>query len=187
MGDGLFREEALRHHTGGRAQGDLLRIAPAWTRWAFAFLIFSGLFAAAFSYFGTVPTYARGVARVSSSALSETAATVLFPEAARFQLRPGMPLRLSDRSDPGRSIAASVAAIDPDPWPLSDALDRLRIPAWPSAHVPSVVVVVRVRLEGYEQAATVADGEILDAQAEVGSRSVLSALLPAPEGKRRDE
>ena len=36
----LFRQEALEHHAGAGA-GDVLRVAPRWTRWLFWLLLAS--------------------------------------------------------------------------------------------------------------------------------------------------
>lgn len=60
----IFREEALRHHEGTQQEGDVLRIAPAWTRWTYWTLL--GLLAAAllYSLLGTLPEYASGPAVV---------------------------------------------------------------------------------------------------------------------------
>jgi hypothetical protein len=37
--EGLFREEALRRWREGGTQGEILRLAPGWTRWAVAVLL----------------------------------------------------------------------------------------------------------------------------------------------------
>ena len=37
--EGLFREEALRRWREGGTQGQVLRLAPGWTRWAVALLL----------------------------------------------------------------------------------------------------------------------------------------------------
>ena len=31
----LFREEALKHWAGHHQEGEILRLSPAWTRWAY--------------------------------------------------------------------------------------------------------------------------------------------------------
>lgn len=60
----IFREEALRHHEGSRDEGDVLRIAPTWTRWTYWLLLALLLAAALYSVLGTLPEYASGPAVV---------------------------------------------------------------------------------------------------------------------------
>lgn len=74
---GLFREEALRHaHRGRGVEGDVLRLSPAWTRWAYWLLVaafgVSGLYMA----LGTVYEYAAGPAVIWISGRSSLTATV---------------------------------------------------------------------------------------------------------------
>lgn len=60
----VFREEALRHHEGAQGSGDVLRIAPEWTRWTYWVLVALAAFALLFSLVGTLPEYASGPAVV---------------------------------------------------------------------------------------------------------------------------
>jgi membrane fusion protein (multidrug efflux system) len=60
----IFREEALQYHVAYRAEGDLLRISPAWTRWAYWLLVGVLGAGALYSIFGTVYEYASGPAVV---------------------------------------------------------------------------------------------------------------------------
>ncbi|ADO71065.1 efflux RND transporter periplasmic adaptor subunit [Stigmatella aurantiaca] len=60
----IFREEALRHHEGAQQEGELLRIAPEWTRWTYWVLLALLLSTLAYSALGTLPEYASGPAVV---------------------------------------------------------------------------------------------------------------------------
>jgi membrane fusion protein (multidrug efflux system) len=60
----IFREEALRHHEGTQDEGDVLRIAPTWTRWTYWVLLALLLAAVLYSVLGTLPEYASGPAVV---------------------------------------------------------------------------------------------------------------------------
>lgn len=60
----IFRAEALRHHEGRRQEGDVLRISPRWTRWAYWALLGVAVAALLYSVIGTVPEYASGPAVV---------------------------------------------------------------------------------------------------------------------------
>jgi membrane fusion protein (multidrug efflux system) len=60
----IFRREALEHHTGTQEHGELLRLSPAWTRWAFWLLLAVVGFYAAFGVLGWISEYASGPAVV---------------------------------------------------------------------------------------------------------------------------
>lgn len=60
----IFREEALRHHEGAQEEGDVLRIAPTWTRWTYWALLALLLTGLLYSLLGTLPEYASGPAVV---------------------------------------------------------------------------------------------------------------------------
>jgi len=58
----IFREEALEYHVRRhRTQGDLLRIAPAWTRWTYWFLVAVLVAATTYLVFGRLNEYATGI------------------------------------------------------------------------------------------------------------------------------
>ena len=57
-----FREEALQHIAGSRADGDVLRISPAWTRWSYWILVAAFVVGSAYCIFGTLYEYASGPA-----------------------------------------------------------------------------------------------------------------------------
>lgn len=73
-GKSPFREEALRHAREGREEGEVLRISPAWTRWAYWILVASAVSAAAFTVLGSVHQYASGPAVVLLDGRAEVAA-----------------------------------------------------------------------------------------------------------------
>jgi len=60
--EGLFRQEALDHHLQSRGEGDVLRIAPGWTRWTYWLLL--GMVGAGLLYtlLGHIDEYAAGPA-----------------------------------------------------------------------------------------------------------------------------
>ncbi len=62
----IFRREALESHREGAAgPGDLLRIAPAWTRWFYWLLLAIVAFGGLYLVFGKVSEYAEGPAIVT--------------------------------------------------------------------------------------------------------------------------
>jgi len=61
----IFRKEALEYHQNGlRGQGDILRIAPTWSRWVYWLLVGALGVGFLFCIFGTVYEYASGPALV---------------------------------------------------------------------------------------------------------------------------
>lgn len=71
----IFRKEALEHHLQGhRREGDLLRISPAWTRWAYWLLVAVFAMGALFVLFGRLYEYAQGPAVVRVEGRTELTA-----------------------------------------------------------------------------------------------------------------
>jgi uncharacterized membrane protein len=184
MSDGLFREEALRHHTGGRASGDLLRVPPAWVRSTFALLAAALLAAVAFAAWGSVAVYARGVARVQDGGT----VLVFFPERDRARILPGRSMRLVDPSDPKRVVRATVGKLRPEAVPLHDALERLGIAAWPGSLAPSRLASGdgEIAPDPSGVTGTVTAGEILAVEAPAGETSLFRLLVPAGRGSGHD-
>lgn len=58
----LYRQEALQEHARPRLEGEVLRIAPGWTRWAYWMLLMVLATALLFCVVGTVHDYASGPA-----------------------------------------------------------------------------------------------------------------------------
>lgn len=85
----LFRAPALQHAaTGGRLEGDVLRLSPKWTRWAYWVLVAAfatGLF---FCVFGTMFEYATGPAVVWVTGRTELTSPVS-STVASIEVRPG--------------------------------------------------------------------------------------------------
>lgn len=65
----LFRARALEHRAGARAEGDVLRLPPSWTRWTYwlVLAVVAALFA--FAVFGRVGRHASGPAVVRAEGL----------------------------------------------------------------------------------------------------------------------
>jgi multidrug efflux pump subunit AcrA (membrane-fusion protein) len=62
--DRIFRKEALDHQAGAQEHGNVLRLSPSWTRWAFWLLLAVVSFYVAFGIFGWISEYATGPAVV---------------------------------------------------------------------------------------------------------------------------
>ena len=180
MSEGLFRDEALRHHTAARTTGDVLRVPPSWTRWTFVFLVAVFAAGALYAALGSVTVYARGAGIVAAS---RDRVTVYLPDRDRERLTSGLVLRLTDPSDARRSARARVDAVAASPVPLAEALAALRIPGWPDAPAPSRVAVVEATILAAEGAPAV-EGEVLTAAAPIGRRSLAALLLPSLGGSR---
>jgi multidrug resistance efflux pump len=60
----LFREEAVRHRSQGAAEGDVLRLSPEWTRWAYWLLVAAFATGIVYCVAGTLHEYATGPAVV---------------------------------------------------------------------------------------------------------------------------
>ena len=180
MSEGLFRDEALRHHTAARTTGDVLRVPPSWTRWTFAFLVAVFAAGALYAALGSVTIYARGAGIVAAP---RGRVTVYLPDRDREHLTVGLALRLTDPSDARRSASARVETIAPSPVPLAAALEALRLPAWPDAPAPSRLAVVEATIVAGEGAPAV-EREVLAVAAPIGRRSLAALLLPSLGGSR---
>lgn len=178
MSEGFFREEALRHHTGARASGDLLRVPPSWTRWTFAFLLL--VFAAAVTYatLGSVTVYAHGLAEIRGGSAAAESVTVYFPERVRSRLTEGQMIRIETRH-------ATLVSVQAQPLTLTEALAKLGISAWPAAPAPSRLVVAEASLESGDRASGEVH-EVVAADAPIGEQSLLTLLLPVLRSERDD-
>ncbi|MFT3772468.1 MAG: HlyD family efflux transporter periplasmic adaptor subunit [Minicystis sp.] len=73
---GLFREEAIRHAGNLGAEGDLLKLAPTWTRWTYWILLGGFVTALLFAVFGSIHELAGGPAVVWIRERAPVSATV---------------------------------------------------------------------------------------------------------------
>lgn len=96
--ESLFRKEALDYHAGGQEHGDVLRLSPAWTRWAFGLLLAAVVFYSAFGVLGRISEYASGPAIVQVEGRMDLAA-----------LAPGVVT--SVEVQPGQRVAADQVLV----------------------------------------------------------------------------
>lgn len=84
----IFRPEALEHRARQRGPGDLIRVAPRWTSWAFYALVavFAGALVAGFVV--DINRYARGPTTVAT----DGRVVVLLPAALAPQVAAGQPV-----------------------------------------------------------------------------------------------
>jgi hypothetical protein len=185
MGEGFFREEALRHHMGARVSGDLLRVPPSWTRWTFAFLLAVFAAAAVYAALGSITVYTHGLAVIRGASAGAPSVTVYFPERDRSRLTEGLAVRIENPENPRRAHRARLVSVVANPVPLAVALQELGIAAWPHASPPSRLASASARLENDRPTTATAD-EILDADAPIGEESLLALLVPALRSARED-
>jgi hypothetical protein len=183
--EGFFREEALQHHTGARVSGDLLRVPPSWTRWTFAFLLAVFVAGAAYATLGSVTVYTHGLAMTRGTGSGAASVTVYFPERDRSRLTEGLVIRIENPSDPRHAHRVRLASVESEPVPLTVALAKLGIAAWPNAPPPSRLVVAGASIANDRSAAINVD-EVLPAAAPIGEESLLALLLPAFRSVRED-
>lgn len=98
-----FREEAIQESEQGRSIGDVLRLSPTWTRWAYWLLVALFLAVLAYSVFGNVYEYASGPAVVWVTGKLDVTATVGGTVSA-IDVKPGQ------RVEAGALIARFYAA-----------------------------------------------------------------------------
>jgi membrane fusion protein (multidrug efflux system) len=55
-----FRQEALQHYQSFRTHGNVIRIAPRWSRWSYGFLVWAVVASLLYAALGTVHEYASG-------------------------------------------------------------------------------------------------------------------------------
>jgi hypothetical protein len=184
-GEGFFREEALQHHTGARVSGDLLRVPPSWTRWTFLFLVTVFAAAAAYATLGSVTVYTQGLAMIGGGGSGAGSVTVYFPERDRARLTESLVIKIENPSNPRYAHRATIDSVEPEPVPLTVALAKLGVAAWPNTPPPARLVVAHASLGSDRSAAGTAD-EVLPAAAPIGEESLLALLLPAFRSARED-
>jgi membrane fusion protein (multidrug efflux system) len=85
----LFRAPALQHAaSGGRLEGDVLRLSPSWTRWAYWVLVTAFTTGLAYCVFGTMYEYATGPAVVWVTGRTELTSPVS-STVSSIEVRPG--------------------------------------------------------------------------------------------------
>jgi hypothetical protein len=101
----LFREEAIEFQAGRQAQGGLLRIDPAWTRWLYWIVL-------ALVVAGVVVTATARTAETTSGPalinVQQRTFVALVPDTASPGLRRGQLVRLQVNDPVGRRLAARV-------------------------------------------------------------------------------
>jgi membrane fusion protein (multidrug efflux system) len=90
----MYRAEALKHRADGSA-GDVLRLAPGWTRWVFWTLLAAVAGGLAYMLFGTLHEYAAGPAVVWTSTQKPVTATVA-GTVSEIVIRPGQSVKKGD-------------------------------------------------------------------------------------------
>lgn len=92
----IFRPEALQHAaSGARADGDVLRLSPAWTRVTYWVLVAAFVAALLYGMFGQVHEYAVGPAIVRLVGRDEITATVA-GTVGSVEVRPGQTVAKGD-------------------------------------------------------------------------------------------
>lgn len=168
----LFRDEALRHHLLRREFGDVLRLPPAWTRWAYPWIVVMVLGGASLLGLLRFPRYVQGAATLHVGPGDSAWLEARLPALRVQGLATGDRLDVTFAAFPRRSLHAVVVEIAPRP-----SLD-------PSAeHGPAQpVLALRARLElqasGADGALPLVDG--LPAQVEwlAGRERGVFVLLP---------
>jgi multidrug efflux pump subunit AcrA (membrane-fusion protein) len=87
----LYRQDALKEHARPRTEGDVLRIAPSWTRWAYWMLVVLLGVALLFCIVGTVHDYASGPAVIRVEGKFDVTVDVMGLVTA-VEVEPGQPV-----------------------------------------------------------------------------------------------
>jgi hypothetical protein len=128
---GLFRQEALEFHTGRQRSDGVLRVDPAWTRWAY-WLVLALLVA------GVMVTATAHTSETTSGPalidVQERTFVALVPGAATPDLRPGQIVRLEVQGRAGPPLAARALKAE-----VADQA-AVRRAGFPSSSQPAVLV-----------------------------------------------
>jgi hypothetical protein len=181
----LFREQALRRHAGAREHGDVVRLPPRWTRYAYPIVLGMMLGALAFAWVGRVTQYARGPAVVREiERESRYELIALFPAAELPRLRVGQPLRFEPEGYARATTSVSIDEIGDRPIGMVEARRALGPAADARVEIPASVVLAVARLPGARF--RTADGErayhegmVALAETPVRSERIAYALFPA--------
>ena len=170
--DALFREEAVSDYLQARTRGQLLRISPAWTSWAFAVVLAAAASAAAFASLAHVDQWVRGPAIVVAGDTGRDVVAFL-PAADRTRLALGQPLllRVEGEDAPRRLVVQQVAPGIVGPSGVRAVIGDGA--EWLTLAGPSVMLRAAMPATG-----AAPPGAIGTAEVRVGRRTLLAALLP---------
>ena len=116
MGQPLFREEALRHHTRAREWGDVVRRPPRWTRVAYPIVVGIAVLAVAALVLGRAPHESSGPAVVRADGTGGERYTIeaFLPASLRNELKTGSPLRIESPTSMALTIGPSSPLVAGD-------------------------------------------------------------------------
>lgn len=180
----IFRAEALAYYTGSRrSQGDLLRLAPTWTRWSYWLLVVVVLCGLTGAAVGTVDQYEQGTAVVTVEAGAPTMLALL-PGHLRPLLHPGMALYVTLAGYPQATQQLTIDAIADELAGSAAVKQRLGAALADTIAVTEPVVLVQAHLT---EPAFVVDGQPLryfpgmqgKAAVRIRSERILFLLAPA--------
>ncbi len=179
---GIFREEALRHHSVGREEGDVLRLPPGWTRWTYWLLLAAFAVGLGFVTLGTVREDVRGPAVIRLEGRARLEA--FLPGSSRPLLRRGMTVHVELAGYPDVHPQATVDEVSDRLVGSSEAqrllgpaiADAVDLPAGPLVFVRASFAGEAFRSGGEEH--RYLEGMPAKVEVAVKSERILFALLP---------
>lgn len=164
--DSLFRPEALEHYRRGRAEGDVLRVSPRWTVWAFLGLVLIFIAGVAYTCVGTIDEVASGPARVTGNKV-----VALLPAGYGTVLKDGMEMKVVVG---GETTTGSVVEVGDLPLSPS-AAERMLGRRLSSGEVISGELLA---VRGELARPPAAGSNDLRAEIKVSSERIIFALVP---------
>ncbi len=195
----LFRAQAVQHAAAGsRMEGDVLRLSPRWTRWAYWVLVTAFATGLVYCVFGTIYEYATGPAVVWVTGRSELTSPVS-STVSSIEVRPGQRVEAGavlmrfhaareeaelDRITREFDLQLVKALRDPSDQEAKRTLTSLRAQKELAAarldelslRAPRAGVIGDVRIRPGQ---LIEEGDIVVSLIDEGPRSSIVAMLPA--------
>lgn len=173
----MFRDKALQYYTQSREKDILPRfVTPPVFLFLWMLLVLL-LAAAVLAWLGQVPTYVTGSGVVLSQVSKDGGAVsvIFLPATPSLHVQPGLPVRLQVGAT-GPVLSTTVATVDDAVISPAQARQRYKLTGDLASVITQPSIVITAMLGASTPAKTYA-GSTVSAQAQVGSRRVLS-LLP---------
>jgi hypothetical protein len=187
-GDGIFRREALEHYLASRGEGEVLRISPSWTRWAYYALVAMVSAGLLIAVLARIDEHATGPAVIEMVGATDAGepkfeVVVMLPGQHLPRLEPGARILLELTGYSQTPVELTASRVSDEVLHPSVVRGQLRTKMAEAIAIDGPVALVWGLLEGPSFSVRGAeypyvDGQFARAEVRIGSSPALVSLVP---------